>query len=294
MLTEEQLVFRRTGIGGSEISAVVGMNPHKSPLDVYLSKRDGLVEDENPDMERGRFLEPGLAAWYAYRESRVLLDQVGSLRHPAHSFAICTPDYLTRPLGSSNEAPLLLSIKCPGPFARDNWGEPETDDVPAPALLQLQWEMLIVPAVMSGVHPHGADLAAMVDGDLRIYRIAANPEIQTMLLDGAYRFWRDHVLPGKPPPIDGSESAKQFLSRQHRHHRPEMIEASIDDLPLLVEAREAAAANDIASERHELARNKLRERIGDARGIKSSIGNVSWAANRHGTRSLRASWKKQQ
>lgn len=66
MTREEWLETRRGGIGGSDISAIAGMNPWRSPLAVYLDKR-GEIED-GPDNERmywGRQLEDVVARHFA-------------------------------------------------------------------------------------------------------------------------------------------------------------------------------------------------------------------------------------
>ena len=38
-LTPEQIEFRRRGITGTDISAIMGLNPWKSPLDIWNEKK---------------------------------------------------------------------------------------------------------------------------------------------------------------------------------------------------------------------------------------------------------------
>ena len=49
---DEWLALRRTGIGGSDIAALLGMNRYTSPYELYLDKRGEL-----PDIPRGEFLD---------------------------------------------------------------------------------------------------------------------------------------------------------------------------------------------------------------------------------------------
>ncbi|HQE50274.1 MAG TPA: YqaJ viral recombinase family protein, partial [Fervidobacterium sp.] len=45
---EEWLQFRKRGIGGSDISAILGLNPWKSPLALYYDKvGENEVEEES-------------------------------------------------------------------------------------------------------------------------------------------------------------------------------------------------------------------------------------------------------
>ena len=68
MNREEWLNERRTGIGGSDAAAVMGLNPWKSPLDVYLDKTGQLMESpDNPALYWGRVLEEVVAREYSLR-----------------------------------------------------------------------------------------------------------------------------------------------------------------------------------------------------------------------------------
>ena len=57
---------RKSGLGGSDIAAVLGLSKWASPMDVWYQKR-GLVDplEESNAMRRGRLLEPAIAEWYA-------------------------------------------------------------------------------------------------------------------------------------------------------------------------------------------------------------------------------------
>lgn len=95
-------------IGASEISAVMGNDPWKSPQELYEAKRTSLVEPENPHMARGRILEPALCNWWLYLSqgenqaaryavtAGALLKGNGQLevRHPRYPWARATPDLI--------------------------------------------------------------------------------------------------------------------------------------------------------------------------------------------------------
>lgn len=62
---EEWLNQRKKGVGGSDIAAICGHDPYKSPLDVYLDKvgESEPVED-NDFMKAGRYMEPMVAEMF--------------------------------------------------------------------------------------------------------------------------------------------------------------------------------------------------------------------------------------
>ena len=66
MITEEQRIARKNGLGGSDIAAICGMNPYKSPYDVWLEKTRESIMDEPPNMNMqiGNALESLVADQY--------------------------------------------------------------------------------------------------------------------------------------------------------------------------------------------------------------------------------------
>jgi len=61
LLNQQWLAERKKGIGGSDVGAILGVNPYRSRMDVWLDKtgRGGEVAD-NYAMARGRAMEPFL------------------------------------------------------------------------------------------------------------------------------------------------------------------------------------------------------------------------------------------
>ncbi len=288
MLTAEQKELRRTGIGGSEIASIVGLNPYAGPLDVWLAKVEGYEIPDNAAMERGRFLEDGVARWYAHRTGAELRE-VGTIQHPRFPFALCTPDRLATHFKAKE--PIDLSIKVPGPYVREQWGEEGTDDVPMPHLLQVQWELAILDA-LGEVFPRLAHLAAPIDGDLRIYNIKGDPDLQGVLLTEAEKFWLDHVITGKPPPLDGSDSAAAWLSRRFPRNVEPLRSATAEEEALALRLREYEAGLAIAQADFDATKNVLKERIGSASGIEGAFGSIRWTADKNGKRSFKPKWRK--
>lgn len=57
-------------IGGSDVAAVFGISPWKTPLDLWLEKAGKLIPDESENMwqkEMGHLLEPVVAQMYAFK-----------------------------------------------------------------------------------------------------------------------------------------------------------------------------------------------------------------------------------
>ena len=85
------LAARRTGIGGSDISAILGLSPWRSPVHVWLDKT-GQAPDEPPAnaeaMYWGKTLEDVVAREYAQRTGRRVQRVNAILRHPQHEWML--------------------------------------------------------------------------------------------------------------------------------------------------------------------------------------------------------------
>lgn len=290
-LTEEQKALRRTGIGGSEIASIMGVNPFAGPLDVWLAKVEGYEKEDNEAMERGRFLEDGIARWYAHRTASGLT-MPDTMRHATHAVALCTPDRFARRV---NEGCFTdVSIKSPGPFPDpDDWGADGSDLVPVPYNLQLQQELEIL-------RSHGFDqaefgeLAAMVRGGLRIYRIVRDDNLVGELLEASDRFWRDYVVTKTPPDIDGSEGWSEYLKRKFGSAGGPIIEATARDEVLALKLMEAEQRADTSEAEYGRLQNEVKARIGGAGvvGIRGAFGSITWKPDKNGQRSFRVRWKR--
>ncbi len=139
MLTEAQRAIRRTGVTATDIGALMGLNPWKTPLGVYYEKNGEELEQPNSEnLERGEFLQPALTFWYEKRTGLVVSPErtVVNARNP---LIIATPDgFLRERSGGENIG--TLEVKAPGEFATE-WGTPGTDEVPGMYLVQGAWQM---------------------------------------------------------------------------------------------------------------------------------------------------------
>lgn len=246
-LTQEQLELRKKGITGSNIAAVVGLDPYRGPFDVYLDYK-GLSDplEMSHHLERGIFLEPAIINWFSHRTNRQV-ENPGTLVHPEHPICIATPDGISHINGDDRR---VLEIKSPGRFKEDDWGEPGTDNIPEYYIPQIMWECAV-----TGLKD--ADVVAFVDGNIDIYKVPFNKDLFEALLESANRFWNDNILKDEPPAPDGSEKTRQWLLNRYPQSMGRIIEATPDvakfaeiyiqarDMEKEIEDRKKAAANNL-------------------------------------------------
>lgn len=279
MFTAAELEERKRYLGGSEIAAVLGLDRFRGPLDVYLAKVEDWQTPVNEDMERGTFLEEGLARWYAHRTGYHVTGP-GPHVHPGIPFARCSPDrFAVVELRDVR----LVSIKAP------RWGH----DVPDGHVLQLQWEDAVCTAAGVKLLPE-FHLVSLVDGDLRILDVQRDLELQAWLLDFAQGWWARHVVARVPPALDGTATGNAWLKKRFPRDTRPVRAATLDETVALLELRDAEAVLERAEENFEVAAQKVKEAVADAGGIESeAVGRVTWKADRNGKRSLKPKWRKQ-
>jgi putative phage-type endonuclease len=204
----EWLADRQTGIGGSDIAAILGLSKWRTPLDVYLDKRgESAPQDENEAMHWGNVHEAAIRSHYEAVTGRTVTVP-GMIRGEA-TYQIANVD------GITNDG-RVLEIKT----ARypDGWGEPGTDQVPVAYLLQVQWYMLVTDIPV-------ADVAVLIGGnEFRLYEVPADPELQEMMETAAAEFWQC-VVNGTPPAPASLAEVQQFYGSKSA---PTAVEAGAD------------------------------------------------------------------
>ena len=188
MLTEQQKETRRKGLGGSDIAAICGLNPYKTPLQVYLEKLN-LSEDTfvtNEKIDWGNRLEAIVAATYAETKG-VTLQEMPTQFHPTLPFLLANIDRFIV------DSSAVLEVKTTSERNAQQWGKKGSDRIPLPYLLQVAHYALVLDA------PY-VDIAVLIGGqEMRIYTYQRNAELESKIIRKATRFWEGHILKQVPP-----------------------------------------------------------------------------------------------
>lgn len=190
------LAQRRTGIGGSDVAAILGLSKWRTPLDVYLDKRGERAEQpDNPAMRWGRNLEPVVLAAYAEETGQDVRRPEGIIAHADHDWMLANLDGFT-------DEPRIVEVKTAR--AATGWGEPGTAEVPDDYALQVQHYMAV-----SGFEL--ADIAVLIGGsDFRIYTVPADRQLQADVIEQLATFWQ-RVQDGSPPePVSYADAVQRY------------------------------------------------------------------------------------
>lgn len=120
----EWLEVRKSGVGGSDAAAAVGLNPYMSQLELWLIKtrRDASLPRPNPDdttepVYWGTLLEPIVAASYTKETGNKVRRVNAVLQHPTIPFMLANVDREV----VGNRDVQLLECKTAGEFGARRW-----------------------------------------------------------------------------------------------------------------------------------------------------------------------------
>lgn len=187
---EEWLKERSTRIGGSEISAVVGLNPFESPYQLWRRKK-GLdpAKEENFAMKAGHYLEDAVAQFYADASGRTIIKRSAIdwlYVNREKPFLSGSPDRTFWLSDSHADGKGVLECK--------TTRKPiDADDLPKHWFVQLQWNLGLAEM------PLGS-LAWLTQGSEFGYKdIALVPDFYGWLVEEGEKFYRDYILGDKEP-----------------------------------------------------------------------------------------------
>ncbi|KVL02667.1 YqaJ viral recombinase family protein [Burkholderia ubonensis] len=266
---DDWLAVRRTGIGGSDAAAAVGLNPYMSALELWLDKTgraDGLPRPDPDDTTSptywGTLLEPIVAASYTEQTGNRVRRVNAVLRHPTVPFMLANID---REIVGARDVQ-ILECKTAGEFGARLWRE----GVPEYVQIQVQHQLAVTGKT-------AAHVAVLLCGQaLEVHRIERDDALIGRLVELEARFWR-FVETDTPPPADGSESADRAL----RHLYPGNG-ATIDfsDDPRLSAVFSDLVTVRAAIETHQQLEAQLKQTIqqamGDATRAMFETGSVSF------------------
>lgn len=197
----EWLQLRKSGIGGSDASAILGFNRYKSAFQLYIEKTSEFVEEsDNEAAYWGNVLEDVVAREFAKRTGKKIRKINRMLRHPKHYFMTANLD---RDVVGEKA---FLECKTASEYLKDSWNG---EDVPAAYLCQLQHYLAV-----TGYEK--AYIAVLIGGNKFVWKeVGRDDEFIELMIQHEKAFWENHVLANVPPAIDGSSSASELLAKMY-------------------------------------------------------------------------------
>ena len=199
---------RKKGIGGSDAGTAVGVNPYKSPYQLYLEKIGDLIPEDisnKPAVKRGVRLEPEIMKWV--KEDLNITLRKDNTTHISEEY----PHLFCHNDGTVVGSHRIAEIKAPSDFMRDKWGEPGTDAVPPYYLAQGVHALAIQPEM------EGVDYFAYFDPDILHFKLERKQSLIDAYLAKVNRFWGHVVDRIPPPPQDENDLIHKYFKKNGKY-----------------------------------------------------------------------------
>lgn len=258
---QKWLQTRNAGIGGSDASVIVGLNPYKSPYQLWLEKTG---QAEAPDLSGNQRIywgvknEPNVADWFMETTGKKVR-KLGTLRSRAHPFMLANVDRAVM----GEEAG--LEIKTAGVSQAKKW---KGDEIPDAYYCQCLHYLAVTGAARWYI-------AVLIGGNEALYKtVERNEEDIKALIQAEADFWH-LVETNTPPPVDGSASCSAALSERFKGGGPSillpgrvdsMIESLNDDKKIMEALKRQITEKE----------NAIKELLGDAEEGTTDHYRVLW------------------
>lgn len=254
---------RTTFLGGTDVSALVGVNPYKTAHSLYLEKIGELPDaGETEPMRWGKLLEPIVASEFA-SATGLSIEKAEFVRDAEHAFLGASPDYYVESDG-------ILEVKTSG--NRHMWGPDGSADAPEHCVAQAVWY-----AGLTG-RTGQIWIAALLGGqEMRVFRLPWDPGLYARMRNEAVRFWKEHVEPRVPPKMTQAELIAALEREEPDGTTVEGTEAHAGMIARLLEIKAEMA--DLEQEKESLEA-AIKEAVGTASVLRACGYEAVWSKGR--------------
>ena len=259
---EEWLEWRRKGIGGSDVAAIAGLSPWKSPVAVWLEKT-GQIQQEEPGEAAywGTVLEDVVAREFTIRTGLKIRRRNAILQHPEYPWMLANVD---RMIVGKNAG---LECKTTSAYNVKEW---EGDEIPAQYILQVQHYMAV-----TGYQEWW--FAVLIGGNRFVYKkIERDDELIQQLIDLEKDFWENNVVANVPPELDGSPASTELVKRMYPQATLPTIDLPSQASELIEQLESIKADIKLLEERKNECENKLKQLLGEHEAGRIDDVVVTW------------------
>jgi putative phage-type endonuclease len=224
------LVWRDTVIGGSDSAMALNLSPYGTAWELFMRKKKRLPPIEmNDAMLRGKLMENVIATMYTHMTGEYVNDRQLCVVNCDHPFIGATLD------GMLDDG-TIVEFKSVGSRSASQWGDEGDDFFPEHYRIQVYHQLLACPSAPR------AKLVADVAGEVRVYPVERDREIEQMMVEKLAEFQR-RIDEDDPPEIttpDMKLVSKLFPSVEATISLGEDIQSLVDNYKELGEREKEA------------------------------------------------------
>ena len=274
---EDWLNYRRRGIGGSDVAAILGISPFRTARDIYYDKIGvAAVEPDESNwvqLEVGHLLEDLVAKIFQKKTGYRVFQIKKMFHHSQYPFMLADVDYFAElPDGTI----ALLEIKTTNYNAKDNWFIDGRKSVPVYYEMQGRHYM----AVTDIDRVFFCCLYGNTEDEVIICEVKRDMDYETEMIFLEQEFWVGNVQSKVPPPY--VEDGDLVLDSVLQHLAPadlsaESVKLDMTNIHCLIQYLQMQSEKsrlDAEAKKLETAMKRLRGRIVSVMGASCvAVGN---------------------
>ena len=193
--------LRAKRIGGSDIGAIIGVNPYKSIVDVYVDKTEGSNFKGNELTHWGHMLEGTILKEFSNKHKELIVYEVPY--SVINDFLIANLDGALKDKETGDYG--VLEIKTTSIWNKKEW---EEDTIPQSYYAQVQHYLMFTGYRFAYV-------AVLIGGQqYKEFKVERNEEDIELIRNKATEFYNENILKLIPPMPDGSDAYMQHLKKK--------------------------------------------------------------------------------
>ena len=268
---DEWLALRRTGIGGSDAGAIMGVSPYKGAFSVWADKQGKLPPlEDNEAMRQGRDLEDYVARRFAEASGLRVRHEYSMLRSVEHPCMLADID--RRIIGEH------AGLECK-----------TSRDITMSRYRNGEYPMEYYCQCLHYLAVTGWDcwyLAVLVYGtDLLIYKICRDEVMDDIeaLIKAEEAFWQNHMVLDQPPAPDALDSTAAALGSVYPHEDGTTVCADQQADQALTELAALKAQKRALDRQITERENQIKAAMGEAEAIAGTSVSATWRSSERTT-----------
>jgi putative phage-type endonuclease len=284
---EDWLGKRRSGVGGSDVAALLGHSKTRGAYAVYASKVAPVDVQPHANDEAahwGNVLEPVVAAEFSSRTGYAVHEGKFLARSTRWPWLLATVDRWVHTSGSTtdastyaeyrrmgvNQADAILEVKTQSAFKAHEWSGGQVPD----------WVLDQVQHYLAVTGFERAWVAVLVGGQAYQHiEVPASPDYQAAIVEATEKFWKGHVLAGREPEPDGLDATTDAIGQRFSAGgaEPISLDGDVEAQTWLRTYRMLKQHHRVAGENLQAAENWLKQRMGQAEvATLAGLPAVTW------------------
>lgn len=262
--------LRAKRIGGSDIGAIIGVNPYKSIVDVYVDKTEGSNFKGNELTHWGHMLEGTILKEFSNKHKELIVYEVPY--SVVNDFLIANLDGALKDKETGDYG--VLEIKTTSLWNKKDW---EDDVIPQYYYAQVQHYLMLTGYKF-------AYIAVLIGGQqYKEFKIERSEEDISLIRNKATEFYQENLLKKIPPMPDGSDAYMNHLKKKAM----EIENNEVRELPefeeIAIRIKELARQKKLIEDEDKLLKEKILHKMIEEKTLKAVAGKHKFNINERKT-----------